>query len=69
MKNESDDPLQRYGQVHEVAAILDAILNFSKHSRVTKVHPAARRIMKLHPLGYPSKTIDKRNLIRYFQVQ
>jgi len=43
-RSESDDPLQRYGQLHDLAAILDAILNFSKCSRVTKVHPVDSEI-------------------------
>jgi len=44
--------------IRESAAILDAILNFSKCSRVTKVHPADS---ENRPPGLP-KTIQKKNL-------
>jgi len=52
-----------YDQVHKKAAILDAILNFSKCSRVTKVHSADS---ENGPPRLP-KTI-KKNLVRHFQV-
>ena len=42
--------------IHETAAMLDAILNFSKCSRVTKVHPADS---ENRPPGLP-KTVKKK---------
>jgi len=44
-----------YDQVHEMAAILDAILNFSKCSSVTKVNPADSE----NVLPWLPKTIKK----------
>jgi len=38
-RSESDDPLQIYGQVDEMAAILDVILNFENDKRWSSVHP------------------------------